>query len=122
MEPGQPSPWRQRHRRADVLSGANFKMMKAIYSANELHEAKRANSSWLLAPIRLLLAASILSCAMLDLVGAEAGLAGYHTKTIEGWTVHVSDELLTKQKDAVEAALPLLQKQLAEIVNVVPAP
>jgi alpha-galactosidase len=47
---------------------------------------------------------------------------GYQTKNIEGWTVHLSDALLAKQQAEVDAALPLLQKQLQEIIQKVPAP
>jgi hypothetical protein len=47
---------------------------------------------------------------------------GYQTKTIEGWTVFVSDVLLEKENEATSRALNLLQKQLEEIVRVVPAP
>jgi hypothetical protein len=50
-----------------------------------------------------------------------ATLSGYHTRSIEGWTVQLQDALLADQKDATEAALVLLQKQLAEIVEKVPA-
>ena len=45
----------------------------------------------------------------------------YQTQQVEGWTLHISDKLLEKNKPAVDAALPLLQKQLAEICRVVPA-
>lgn len=48
-------------------------------------------------------------------------VAGRQTKTIEGWTVLVSDELLAKEKAATERALELLTVQLQEIVRVVPA-
>src|SRR5205814_2226569 len=47
--------------------------------------------------------------------------AGYQTRTIEGWTVHVSEALLKTEKEDTENALVLLQRQLAEIVRVVPA-
>jgi hypothetical protein len=45
----------------------------------------------------------------------------YRTRTIEGWTVHVHEELLKTQADLTEKALTLLQPQLAEITRVVPA-
>ena len=48
-------------------------------------------------------------------------VAGRQTKSIEGWTVLVSDELLEKDKAATERALELLTVQLQEIVRVVPA-
>lgn len=43
------------------------------------------------------------------------------TRKVEGWTLHISKALWTEQKPAVDAAMPFLQKQLAEIVRVVPA-
>ena len=42
-------------------------------------------------------------------------------QAIEGWSVRISDELLTKEKVATERALELLKVQLQEIVRVVPA-
>ena len=42
------------------------------------------------------------------------------TRNIEGWTLHITQELLTEQKKAVDAAMPFLEKQLKEIVRVVP--
>ncbi len=48
-------------------------------------------------------------------------VAGHQTKSIEGWTVHVSDELLEKDKAATGRALELLTVQLREITRVVPA-
>jgi hypothetical protein len=41
---------------------------------------------------------------------------------VEGWTVHVNPALLENEKAATDKALELLQKQLGEIVRVVPAP
>lgn len=43
------------------------------------------------------------------------------TKTVEGWTLHISDELFEKDKAATERALELLTVQLQEITRVVPA-
>ena len=43
------------------------------------------------------------------------------TRTIAGWTVHISRELLARETKPTERALELLQKQLEEIVRVVPA-
>jgi Glucose-regulated metallo-peptidase M90 len=43
------------------------------------------------------------------------------TLEIEGWTVHVSEQLLEEDKAATERALELLTKQLQEINEVVPA-
>ncbi len=48
-------------------------------------------------------------------------IAGHQTKSIEGWTVLVSDELLEKDKAATERSLELLTAQLQEIIRVVPA-
>lgn len=46
---------------------------------------------------------------------------GRQTITVEGWTLHISDELLKKDKVATERALALLTVQLQEITRVVPA-
>ncbi len=51
--------------------------------------------------------------------GQTAG--AYQTRSIEGWTVHVSNSLLEKDNAGTQAALALLKQQLAEIVRVVPA-
>jgi hypothetical protein len=48
-------------------------------------------------------------------------IAGRQARSIEGWSVLVSDELLEKDKEAAERALELLTVQLQEIVRVVPA-
>lgn len=47
--------------------------------------------------------------------------AGRQTKTLEGWTLLISDELLENDKAATERALELLTVQLQEIARVVPA-
>ncbi len=47
--------------------------------------------------------------------------ARHQSKSIEGWTVLVSDQLLEKEKAATERALELLTVQLKEITRVVPA-
>ncbi|HWB04002.1 MAG TPA: hypothetical protein VG796_13325 [Verrucomicrobiales bacterium] len=47
---------------------------------------------------------------------------GRKVQTIAGWTVKVSNELLSKDSEATAKALELLQKQLEEIVRVVPKP
>jgi dienelactone hydrolase len=52
----------------------------------------------------------------------DRALVGYETRSVEGWTVHLSDALLARHPEAVESAMPLLQKQLQEICRVVPAP
>lgn len=48
-------------------------------------------------------------------------VAGHQTKTIEGWTLHISDALLEKEKAETERAVELLTAQLQEIMRVVPA-
>jgi acetyl esterase/lipase len=57
--------------------------------------------------------------AMLELTGAA--VPGFAPQTIEGWRVHLSRRLLEEQSEAVATALPLLRRQLQEIVRVVPA-
>jgi hypothetical protein len=47
---------------------------------------------------------------------------GRQTKTIEGWTVHISDRLLHENKEATLRAVELLTSQLADIVKIVPSP
>lgn len=47
---------------------------------------------------------------------------GYQTRSIEGWTVQISDALLAGEKESTAKALELLGTQLKEIVRVVPAP
>lgn len=59
--------------------------------------------------------------AVLSFVHSAQLVAGQQTKSIEGWKVHVSDELLAQDKAATERALELLTVQLQEIVRVVPA-
>ncbi|MBI5383258.1 MAG: hypothetical protein HZA90_01080 [Verrucomicrobia bacterium] len=43
------------------------------------------------------------------------------TRTVAGWTLHISRDLLAKETKPNERALELLQKQLEEIVRLVPA-
>lgn len=47
--------------------------------------------------------------------------AGYTTRTIEGWTVHVSEELLEKEKEATARALELLREQCRKVADALPA-
>lgn len=42
--------------------------------------------------------------------------------TVQGWVVHVNNELLENEPDATDKALTLIDRQLREIVRVVPAP
>ena len=44
------------------------------------------------------------------------------TRTIEGWTVHISDQLRSESKAETETALKLLEQQLKQVVEVVPPP
>jgi len=46
---------------------------------------------------------------------------GHQTKTMEGWTLNISDQLLQQEPVATQRALELLAVQLQEIVRVVPA-
>jgi alpha-galactosidase len=46
---------------------------------------------------------------------------GHQTKVLEGWTLHISDELLAKSQAETARALELLTAQLQEITRVVPA-
>ncbi|MCE9554694.1 MAG: glycoside hydrolase family 127 protein [Planctomycetes bacterium] len=66
-----------------------------------------------------LIVALIATCAG-TAFGTES-VGGYQTKQIDGWTVHVSKALLKTEAAATETALKLLERQLAEIVRVVPA-
>jgi len=52
----------------------------------------------------------------------DAGPWRYQTRDVEGWTIHLSERLISDQPADVEAMLPLLRRQLVEIVHVVPAP
>jgi len=69
-----------------------------------------------------ILIAWLILVANLNLVlSADApSVAGRQTKSIEGWTVFVSDELLQKDKESTERALELLAVQLKEIERGVP--
>lgn len=53
--------------------------------------------------------------------GATTEPAGYQTRAIEGWTVHVSDKLLRDDPAQTATAIDLLAGQLEQIVRVVPA-
>lgn len=46
----------------------------------------------------------------------------YEDRTVEGWVIHIDRRLLDEDRAATETALQLLQKQLAEMIRVVPAP
>lgn len=49
-------------------------------------------------------------------------LTGYQARRVVGWTVRIQDSLWDKQRKNVEKALPLLEQQLRQIVEKVPAP
>ncbi len=53
-------------------------------------------------------------------IASEPSSTASSTRSVEGWTLHISDNLLAEQKTAVDAAMPFLEKQLKEIVCVVP--
>ncbi|NNJ24389.1 metallopeptidase [Alienimonas chondri] len=50
-----------------------------------------------------------------------ASVEGHQTRNVHGWTVHVSDALLADRPQEVEAALPLIEKQLGEVARLLPA-
>ena len=52
----------------------------------------------------------------------DATANGREARSISGWSVQISNELLTKHKDATENAVTKLKTMLDEIVRVVPAP
>lgn len=68
---------------------------------------------------------AILFALLTELAPARAAesvaVAGRQTKSIEGWTVLVSDELVEQEPEATARALELLAAQLQEVVRVVPA-
>jgi hypothetical protein len=65
----------------------------------------------------------LLATATLQAIGAgDDARPGYRTREIAGWTVHVSEALIASQEAELEAALRLLDGQLAEVVKVVPTP
>lgn len=70
------------------------------------------------------LIAILLLVALCVTVKAEKPVAipGYQQKIVQGWNVYISDRLLREHKAVVTAAMPLLEKQLVEIIRVVPGP
>lgn len=52
---------------------------------------------------------------------AANGTGQRATREVEGWTVNISRELLTKEGVATQRALDLLKTQLEEVIRVVPA-
>jgi len=56
------------------------------------------------------------------IAGGSARAATHQTNVIAGWTVIISQRLLTEDKEATAKALELLTRQLEEIARAVPAP
>jgi hypothetical protein len=63
----------------------------------------------------------ILAGANLVHSAEPASVAGHQTKSVEGWSLHISDKLMEKDEAATKRALQLLTIQLQEITRVVPA-
>jgi len=56
------------------------------------------------------------------LAGAQAASdANHETRDVLGWKVHINKKLLVDEPEATAVAIGLLQKQLEEIIRVVPA-
>ncbi len=69
------------------------------------------------------LSAAALLLVQLPSAGADpTPMPGYETKTVEGWTVRISDQLLKESPEPTAEALKLLGVQLQEIIRVVPPP
>jgi hypothetical protein len=64
---------------------------------------------------------AFLAASQLIHAAMSSDVPGRQTKEIEGWTVHVSDELIARERAATERALELLTLQLQQLVRVVPA-
>ncbi|MEJ7590532.1 MAG: hypothetical protein WKF77_03230 [Planctomycetaceae bacterium] len=64
---------------------------------------------------------SLIAGANLVFSAEPSTAAGRRTKTVEGWTLLINDELLEQDKAATERALELLTAQLQEITRLVPA-
>lgn len=52
---------------------------------------------------------------------SDAEVAGHQTLILEGWVIHVSDELREHETQATDEALRLLEAQLKEVVRVIPS-
>jgi len=77
------------------------------------------------APSRRLLTATIpllLAVAPLGWQGAGAAepATPHETRDVLGWTLHVNKALVAAEPEATATAVALLEKQLAEVVRVVP--
>ena len=81
--------------------------------------------AWLLALFAIVVAqaapATPARTNLATLKPADAIVPDRETRTVAGWTVHINRGLLTKKTKPTERALILLQKQLEEIVCLVPA-
>jgi hypothetical protein len=69
------------------------------------------------AAIALLLAVAALAWSM---AGAAEPEAPHETRDLLGWTLHVNKSLVASAPEATATAVALLEKQLAEVVRVVP--
>lgn len=73
------------------------------------------NHRWLILSIATTIVGALLAGAQ------AAGGATHETRDVLGWKLHVSKALLTDEPEATATAIALLEKQLAEIIRVVPA-
>ncbi len=69
----------------------------------------------------MLLAATTLPAADVQDKASTRPTDAYSTRTLEGWTVHVSQRLLDDHKKQTDKAIELLTSHLDEIIKVVPA-
>ncbi|WP_372721550.1 hypothetical protein [Novipirellula sp.] len=67
-------------------------------------------------------AVGLASGMMVHSIVANDRSATHQTRVVSGWTVHVNQQLESQNKQATATALELLEKQLDEIIRVVPAP
>ncbi len=82
-------------------------------------DIRRSRRDW----IRGVVVAAVLASGVAANSQAADDLNPSHqTRVVAGWTVHVSQKLESQNEQATAKALTLLEKQLEEIVRVVPAP
>lgn len=74
-------------------------------------------SAHLVSLLLLMLTTLLCACAQ----AAEEASTTHETRLLAGWSVHVSTRLIAEQQAEVEKALRLMQRQLEEIVQKVPA-
>ncbi|GAA4468608.1 metallopeptidase [Novipirellula rosea] len=73
--------------------------------------------------IRFVIAAAVLASGVgRKSQAAEESNSSHQTRVVAGWTVHVSQKLESQNEQATAKALKLLEKQLEEIIRVVPEP